>query len=118
MIAMKLEKQNTIETILAELVHRITQKRLDFGLTQQAAAEQAGIAVRTLRRLEQGSDCQFSTILRLLKTYDLVDSLNLLIPEPTLSPIDFFTRQQKTKKRASTAKKSKKVKPWKWGDEQ
>ena len=115
---MKLEKQNTVETISAELVRRIVQKRLDFGWTQSKAAEQAGIAIRTLRRLELGEDCHFSTIIRLLSAYGLTDRLDQLVPEPTVSPIEFVERQKKTKQRASKALSKGKNQPWKWGDEQ
>ena len=115
---MKIEKHNTVETIFAELVRRIAQKRVNLGLTQCKAAEQAGIGVRTLRRLELGGDCQFSTIIRLLKTYDLIDRLNQLVPEPTVSPIEFFEQQQKTRKRAPKTISKATNQPWKWEDEQ
>jgi predicted transcriptional regulator len=114
----KIERQNTVETILSELIRRITQKRINLGLTQREASEQAGIGERTLRRLELGGDCQFSTIIRLLKTYDLIDRLNQLVPESTVSPIEFFEQQQKVKKRASKTVSKMKNKQWKWRDEQ
>ena len=115
---MKLEKQNTPKAIFTELVRRLARRRIDLGLTQVEASEQAGIAVRTLRRLERGGDCQFLTIIRLLKTYNLVGHLDQHVPEPTISPIEFLERQQKTRKRASKTTPKEKNQPWKWGDEQ
>jgi len=114
----KIEKQNTIEVILAELVQRLVQKRVNLGLKQSEASEQAGVGVRTLRRLESGGDCQFSTIIRLLKTYGLIDRLDQLVPELTVSPIEFFEQQRQAKKRVKKTTKKAKNQPWKWGDEQ
>ena len=118
---MKLTKQNTIEAILAEIVHRVIQRRIELGLTQQDVVEQTGISLRTLKRIEAGGDCQFSTMIRLLQAYDLTDRLNMLVPEPTISPIQFIEQQQqhsRTGARKRVSKTAKSVKPWKWGDEQ
>ena len=117
---MKLSKQNTAETTLAEIVRRIVQRRIALGLTQQDVVDQTGISLRTIKRIELGGDCQFSTIIRLLQAYDLVDHLDMLVPEPsTVSPIQFIDQQQKTRKRASkTTQSNKSKKTWKWGDEQ
>ena len=115
---MKITRQNTIESIRAELIRRLIQKRISLGLTQSNAAEWAGVSERTLRRLEVGEDCQFSTIIRLLTTYGLTDCLDQLIPEPTVSPIELFRQQQpKTVLRVVTKRKDK-DQTWKWGDEQ
>ena len=117
---MKLTKQNTVETILAEIVHRAVQRRIELGLTQQDVVDQTGISLRTLKQIERGNDCRFSTMIRLLQAYDLTDRLNMLIPEPTISPIQFIEQQQQSRKgtRKRVSKAAKPVKSWKWGDEQ
>jgi len=115
---MRLEKQQTIETIGVELVRRMVQKRLSLGLTQNDAAELAGIAPRTLRRLEFGKDCHFSTIIRLLNAYGLIDRLDQLIPEPAVSPIAFVDQQKKKNKNILRFISRGKNTSWKWGDEQ
>ena len=51
---MKISQLLADEAILAELGKRITRRRLDLELTQAAVAEQAGIAKRTLERVEAG----------------------------------------------------------------
>ena len=119
---MKLTKQNTTEAVLAEIIHRLVQRRIELGLTQQDVADQTGIALRTLKRIEAGSDCQFTTLIRLLQVYDLTDQLNMLVPEVSISPIKFIEQQQKllkgTRKRVSkTGKSTKPTKQWQWGDD-
>ena len=115
---MKLEKHQTVETIEVELVRRMTQKRLSLGLTQNDAAERAGIAPRTLRRLELGKNCHFSTIIRILNAYGLINQLDQLVPEPTISPIAFVDQQKKTNKNIFRVVSRGKNSSWKWGDEQ
>lgn len=113
---MKLEKHHTDRVVLTELIGRIVQRRISLGLTQQDVVERTGISLRTIKRIELGGDAQFSTIIRLLLAYDLTDRLNILVPEPSVSPIQFVEQQQKRRKRVSKTAKSKKQ--WKWGDEQ
>ena len=117
---MKLLKTNTVETLLAEIVRRIVHRRIELGLTQQDVVDQTGISLRTIKRIEQGGDCQLSTMIRLFQTYNLIDRLDILIPEPSvITPIQFVDQQQKPRKRVSRAVKStKSKKAWKWEDEQ
>ena len=112
---MKLVKQDAAEAILAEMVRRLVQYRIELNLTQQDVSDQTGISLRTIKRIEMGRDCQFLTMIRLLQAYDLIDRLNVLVPEPSRSPIQFIEQQQNSRKRVS--KTAKQTKPWKWGDE-
>ena len=116
---MKLTKQNTTEAVLAEVIHRLVQRRIDLGLTQQDVADQTGIALRTLKRIEAGGDCQFTTLIRLLQVYDLTDRLDMLVPEVSISPIKFIEQQQKSLKgtRKRVSKTGKPTKQWQWGDD-
>ena len=117
---MKLSRQSTAKTILSEMIRRIVQRRIELGLTQQDVVDQTGISIGTIKRIELGGDCRFSTLIQLLQTYDLIDHLDMLVPEPSaVSPIQFIEQQQKPRKRASKAVKSSKPNQlWKWGDEQ
>ena len=116
---MKLSKTNTVETVLGEIVRRIVHRRIELGLTQQDIVDQTGISLRTIKRIEQGGDCQWSTMIRLFQTYNLIDRLDIFIPEPSaITPIQFVDQQQKSRKRVSKAAKSTKSKKmWKWEDE-
>jgi transcriptional regulator with XRE-family HTH domain len=63
----KIESQLTPEAVVQELGRRLARRRLDLGMTQANAAEQAGLGKRTVERIEAGGDTQLSTIIRLLR---------------------------------------------------
>jgi transcriptional regulator with XRE-family HTH domain len=70
MATMKITGLLTDDAVLAELGARIAGRRIDMQLTQAAVAEQAGIAKRTLERLEAGDSSQLNTLLRVLRVLD------------------------------------------------
>lgn len=114
---MKITAQLTDDGILRELGVRLAGVRLGLNLTQAALAERAGVAKRTVERLESGEVAtQLSGFLRVCRALGLVDHFNALIPEPTPSPIAQLKLQGKTRQRAS----GKKAPPnhsakWTWG---
>ena len=114
---MKIEKLNTTPTILAEIGQRIAHRRIEMRLTQAVAAERAGIGKRTLEAIEAGNDCQFSSLISLLRVLNLFEHLNQLVPEATISPMEMLKMQGKQRKRASSPKTVTKKQPWKWKDE-
>jgi DNA-binding XRE family transcriptional regulator len=115
----KIENEINPEAVVMELGSRIAQKRIDMGLTQAMAAKKAGICKRTLERIEAGADAKFITIIRLLRTLDLYDHLDQLVPEPVPSPIEMLKNRKKLRKRAvsKTRSTNKSEVRWKWGDE-
>ena len=115
---MKIEKQTSPETIIMELGKRLSHRRIELGITQARAADQAGVGKRTIERIETGYDTQLTTLIRLLRVLDLADHLDQLIPEVTASPMEILKHQTKPRKRAGTKKSKTPQKPWKWGDEQ
>ncbi len=115
---MEITELLTDKIILAELGQRITDRRLDLQLTQAAVAEQAGIAKRTLERIEGGASAQMSTVIRILRALDLLSGLNRLIPDVGPRPMTLLKGKGKVRKRASSSRSSKRSeKPWSWGDE-
>jgi predicted transcriptional regulator len=115
---MKIAPATTTEVILSELGQRLAHRRVEMNLTQMALAEQAGIGKRTIEAIEAGTDCQLSTLIRILKILKLTPHLDQLVPEVTLSPIELVKLQDKKRQRASTSKAPKKKKTWKWEDDQ
>ena len=116
---MKIINSLTDEAILAEIGERITRRRLEFQLTQATLAKEAGMAKRTVERVEAGETAALSTLIRIFRVLDLLPALDQMLPESKPSPIDVMTRKGKVRKRASSqARKSKKETPWTWGDDQ
>jgi len=108
----------TDEAVLAELGKRLARRRLDLNLTQAMLAEQAGVAKRTVERVEAGESTQLSTFVRLLRVLELVDGLAALLPDPGPSPIDLLKLKGKERQRASSPSRLREPPAkWTWGDE-
>ncbi len=118
MTNMKIEKTLTDEAILAEVGERITRRRLERQLTQAALARQAGIAKRTLERVEAGETAQMNTVIRIFRVLDLLPNLDQMLPTSKPGPLEVMRRKGKVRKRASSQQpRPAKDKPWTWGDD-
>ena len=80
----------TDDAILAEIGTRIARRQLDMGFTQAQVAEQAGVAKRTLERIEAGASAQMSNMIRILRVLDLLPGLDRMIPPELAGPIDLL----------------------------
>ena len=104
--------------VLAEIGKRLARRRLDLNLTQAALAEEAGVAKRTVERVEAGESTQLSTFVRLLQVLELVDGLDALLPDPGPSPIDLLKLKGKERQRASSPSRLREPSAkWTWGDD-
>jgi transcriptional regulator with XRE-family HTH domain len=115
---MKIENQMSDEAVLIELGQRLARRRIDLGLTQAQAAEEAGVGKRTIERVEAGSDTQVATLIRLMRVLDLTDELDRLVPEPGPRPMDLLKLKGKERKRASSRRSERTEEDWQWGDKQ
>lgn len=107
------------EAVLQEVGYRIAQYRLNQNKTQAALAQEAGVSNRTMARVEHGESVQASSIIRILRALQLIENLDLLIPEPAVSPVQQLKMQGKRRQRASSkSMKSTKKEPWSWGDKE
>lgn len=114
---MKITDLLTDDAVQAELGARIAGRRLELGLTQADVAEQAGIAKRTLERIEAGQTSQLTTLVRVLRVLDAFSGLDSLIPESGPSPMDLLKRKGKVRQRASGRRAAKaKGNPWRWDE--
>jgi transcriptional regulator with XRE-family HTH domain len=118
---MKIEQQNTDEAVLAELGARLARTRLERNLTQEQLADEAGVARITLARLEAGHAVRTPSLVRVLRTLELLDALDRLIPEPAPSPIERLKLQGQQRQRGSGSRPAQRPEdedgPWTWGDE-
>jgi transcriptional regulator with XRE-family HTH domain len=114
---MKITGLLTDDGVLAELGARIAGRRVELQLTQAAVAEQAGIAKRTLERMEAGQTSQLSTLVRVLRVLDAASGLDGLIPESGPRPMDLLKQKGKVRQRASGRRAEKEsAKPWQWDE--
>jgi len=115
---MKISKLLADDAILTEIGERIARRRLDLQLTQATAAEQAGVAKRTLERIEAGHSAQMSSLIRILRVLDGLPGLDRMIPEAGPRPMDLLKCKSKVRQRASRRRSSDQPeKPWTWDDE-
>ena len=117
MTTMKITGLLTDDAVLAELGARIAARRIELQLTQAAVAEQAGIAKRTLERMESGATSQLATLVRVLRVLDVAAGLDGLIPESGPRPMDLLKQKSKVRQRASRMRAAEpSAKPWRWDE--
>lgn len=91
--------------------------RLARNVTQEALARDAGIALRTLRRLEAGSPCGLDSFLRVAIALGVGDAITAAVPSSDIRPIERVTARGTERRRASPAKGREPEAAWSWGEE-
>jgi transcriptional regulator with XRE-family HTH domain len=88
-----MDEQNNIlalsnAEIVMQLGKRFKEYRLSCRLTQQEAADKAGMSVVTLRQFENGKmyNITMGSFLGLLRAIDCLDQVQELLPEIPVSP--------------------------------
>jgi transcriptional regulator with XRE-family HTH domain len=107
----------TSEQLEAALCKKLEHIRLARNITQVDLADQAGVSLRTIRRLEKGQGVSLDTFIRVLIALGIQQNLQTLLPDPSIRPIDRVNMGGTERKRASSRKTSLEKTPWVWGDE-
>lgn len=113
---MKINSENNNSAVLRKLGARIKRNRIDMQLSQQDFAAKAGISTRTLSAAENGEDIRLSSLLRILRTLNCLENLDLLLPELAFDPESYRTLGRERKRISKSNKNRNKIK-WKWEDE-
>lgn len=113
---MKIHGTENNEIIMKELGKRIQDTRVSMNLTQSQIAEQSGVALRTITRIENGESVKVESLLNVLRILRVLPNLDLLIQEQVLMPTELVDYGKK-RKRVSTRKNIPEKKKWTWGDE-
>jgi transcriptional regulator with XRE-family HTH domain len=139
---MKITQSETDEAVLGELGGRLARARLERNLTQAQLAAQAGVAKRTVERLEKGEPgTALWAFVRLCRALGFAARLDTLLPDTaTPGPMELLAfrnhrRKRATGQHATTHRTSagvtytthddtpvmmvneKPARVWKWGDE-
>lgn len=90
---------------------RLKQTRLKQNITQQRLAEEAGVSLSSVKKIEKGEIGSFDTLLRVLRILGLLDALQSLVDEPQLSPNEYYemVHASKTKIRKRAASVLRKI---------
>lgn len=114
---MNINDELTDGAVLTELGSRLAQHRIALGLTQAEAAREAGVAKRTLERLEAGQPVQTPTLVRVLRQLRLLGLLDTLLPSTAPGPVEMLRGRETPRKRAPRTRARPGAKPWRWGDD-
>jgi putative transcriptional regulator len=106
----------TSDQIEAALCKRLESIRLSRNITQAQLAEEAGVSPRTIGRLEKGQGVSVDTFIRVMMALGVQQSLEALLPDPSVRPIERVGMGARERKRARPTKYSDERPIWSWGD--
>ncbi len=104
------------DQIEAALCRRLGRIRLSRNMTQKQLADQAGVSLKTIGRLEKGEGISLDTFIRVLTALRIQHNLAALLPDPSVRPIDRVSLKGTERKRARPSLGSTEPKTWMWGD--
>ena len=90
----------TPEDWLRELGQQVRALRLRQDLDQQRLAEQAGVALNVVKRLESGKDTTMTSVAKVLRRLGRAEWMGTLAPPVSVSPLQML-REKPARQRAS-----------------
>lgn len=72
--------------------------RLKRNITQQSLAEASSISLSSVKKVENGEIGSFDTLLRILRTLGMLESISALFEEEQISPSEYYEMVNKAKK--------------------
>ncbi|HKM10495.1 MAG TPA: helix-turn-helix domain-containing protein [Bacilli bacterium] len=101
----------SINEVQKELGARIHNRRINMSLTQKDLAERSGLSLRSINNIEQGKETNFSSILRVLLAFNLLNNVEYLLPDELPSPLLI----NEDKRYPQRVRKKRKINgEWKW----
>ena len=88
-------KELSDPAILQRMGRRIRDYRIRMELTQGELAEKSGVSMGTIVRVEQGKPISTLLFISMLRTMGLLENLEVLLPELSISPIQMRRIQGK-----------------------
>ncbi len=80
--------------IAEELYARLERRRKNLGFTQEEMAERVGVTPKSYRAIPKGTG-RLTSFIALLRYLGCLDKLNLLVSEPTISPLAMLEQERK-----------------------
>lgn len=116
---MKIDYLTPEQVILSELGQRLARVRKQQNMSQTKLAEEAGLGVATLRRIESGQSGQMDSWLKIMKALRMTASIEAFLPEKFDSPRAQVLSGKKGKEKGSKTTSKTKVAEGtvKWGDQ-
>jgi putative transcriptional regulator len=98
------------------LCKRLARIRLSRNITQRKLAEEAGVSLRTIGRLEKGEGVSLETFIRVMTALGIQQNLEALLPDPRVRPIERIDIGGAERKRARPRPPGEGSSTWSWGD--
>lgn len=105
------------EMILSKIGQKLKAVRLKQNITQQRLAEDAGVSLSTVKKIENGEIRSFESLLRVLRMLGKLEVLQPLVEEQ-LSPSEYYemvnkaSKAQRKRAAGSKHKKEKEEPTW------
>ena len=113
---MKIGINQSEATILKEIGQRIKQHRIFLNITQADLADRCCISLSTVVRIENGEDSKFSNYIKILSALNMLDNLDVLIPETQPDFKAIF--ENRPKRQRATPDNGKITTKWIWDEDQ
>ena len=97
---MKIKSLTPEPEILKELGLRLARMRKQQGYSQTRLADEAGVGVATIRRIEAGQDSQLESWVKILKPLNMIASVDALLPENFVSPMAQVMSDRKNRRKS------------------
>lgn len=85
--------------ILVRIGERVKQQRIQMGLQQKELAEKSCVSLNTIMKLEHGKSISGILFISILRTLGMLENLEFLVPEESISPIQMKKLQSKKVRR-------------------
>lgn len=105
----------TSEQIIKTLGARFEKIRLAKNLTWKKLAAEAGVTWRTIANLEKGKNVSLDTLIRVMTALGIQGNLQVLLPDPTIRPMERINVRSTERKRARSNKQEEPAE-WTWND--
>jgi transcriptional regulator with XRE-family HTH domain len=104
--------------IVADLGAQLVAIRLAKNITQKQIADEAGLSLRTLGRLEKGKAVSLDTFVRVLIALKIQQALEHLLPDPSVRPVERAQGGGQERQRARGGAIPASFAPWTWKDDE
>jgi putative transcriptional regulator len=107
----------TSEQVRYFLCKQLLNIRLARNITRVQLARESGVSPRTIQHLEDGEGVSLDTFIRVMAALRLQQNLKILLPDPTVRPVERVKNAGTERKHAYPNKSNNEDSTWSWGDE-
>lgn len=108
---------DTVAETLRRFGGRVASQRLSHNIAQARLAQDAGVSVSSVKRLEAGGNSSLDTLLRVLQVLGLADRFTDMLPQADVRPVERVQHGGHERQRASDRAPAAKASDWAWGED-